>query len=595
MQSLDGELVFSATDLVGFAECVHRTALDREVALGLRPKPDRVDPLGEILARAGMEHEARELAALREPGGSFVAVDPPGPGVRGLVDSERQTVEAMSSGVSVIYQATFFSAPWRGHADFLLRVAQPSGLGEWSYEVADAKLHRVVTERDRLQLAFYSDQVARIQGAVPETAHVLLGGGTRTSLPIGAQFPQLHHLQVELLKVVANEGDADPAPNSSCDRCRWLPDCRAHWRATGHLTLAGVTSKTRSKLERAGIEDVATLASLDPGAAVEGVAATTLRRARSDARLYLFEERTGVPHLRLRFPRADRGLCLLPMPTQGDVFFDLEGYSLASEGNLVYLWGLVVRGGGEDTYHRWWAESAVEEEAAFRAVVEFLEATVADNPDRRVYHYAQYEATAMRHLARRLGGDAEERAAQLMGATFVDLLPIARYSVRASSMSAGLKALERFYRRERTGEVSDAAGSMIEYGRWLHDREPGRLVAIESYNRDDCESLADLRDWLWSLAGEVAEARSATEDDADPVLVEIATMPDLRERLVAASKVATGGPLVRQTLVAMDFSDEFDADQLGPLLGWSADQVRASLILGKKEFGLPLAAAELQR
>jgi len=92
-------------------------------------------------------------------------------------------------------------------------------------------------------------------------------------------------------------------------------------------------------------------------------------------------------------------------------------------------------------------------------------------------------------------------------------------------------------------------------------------VAIESYNRDDCESLADLRDWLWSLAGEVAEARSATEDDADPVLVEIATMPDLRERLVAASKVATGGPLVRQTFVAMDFSGEFDADQLGPLLG----------------------------
>jgi hypothetical protein len=28
MQSLDGELVLSATDLVGFAECVHRTVLD---------------------------------------------------------------------------------------------------------------------------------------------------------------------------------------------------------------------------------------------------------------------------------------------------------------------------------------------------------------------------------------------------------------------------------------------------------------------------------------------------------------------------------------------------------------------------------------
>jgi uncharacterized protein len=594
VQSIDGQFVLSATDVVGFAECPHRTALDREVALGLRPKPDRVDPLGEILARAGMEHEARELAALRQAGATVVEIGPLGRGVRGLIDAELQTVDAMRSGASAIYQASFFSAPWRGHADFLLRVAKPSDLGGWSYEVEDAKLHRVASKRDSLQLAFYSDQVARLQGAAPEVAHVLLGDGTGTSLRIGEQLPELRRLQAGLLEAVAVASDASPEPNSSCERCRWLPDCRAFWRATGHLTLARVNRRTRPKLEQAGIKDVSALAALGPEAVVAGVSATTLRKARSDARLYLHEERSGLAHMRLRFPRADRGLSLLPEPAEGDVFFDLEGYPLAAEGNLVYLWGLVVRGGGEDTYHRWWAESALEEEAAYFAVVHFLEAAVTDDPDRRVYHYNQYEVTAMRRLGSRIGGDVEARALRVIDAAFVDLLPIARYSIRTSSMSAGLKALERFYRGERAGEVSDASGSIVEYDRWLHDSDRARLVAIESYNKDDCESLADLRDWLWSLAGDVAEARSSAGNAADPALAEIAAFPDLSERLVAASKLSTGGPLLRRTLVAMDFSDEFDADQLGLLLGWGPDQVRASLTLGKKELGLPLSARELQ-
>jgi len=75
-----------------------------------------------------------------------------------------------------------------------------------------------------------------------------------------------------------------------------------------------------------------------------------------------------------------------------------------------------------------------------------------------------------------------------------------------------------------------------------------------SYNRDDCESLADLRDLLWSLAGEVAEARSATEDTQTRSLSRSLPCLIYAERLVAASKVATGGRWYGQHLVAMDFS-----------------------------------------
>ena len=53
-----------------------------------------------------------------------------------------RTLDAMRDGVDVIYQGVFVDAPWRGIADFLVRVDQPSSLGPWSYEAWDTKLAR---------------------------------------------------------------------------------------------------------------------------------------------------------------------------------------------------------------------------------------------------------------------------------------------------------------------------------------------------------------------------------------------------------------------------------------------------------------------
>ena len=54
----NGELIVSATDLVGFLECGHLTRLDRAAAAGLIHKPDRSeDPEVELLQRRGGMHE----------------------------------------------------------------------------------------------------------------------------------------------------------------------------------------------------------------------------------------------------------------------------------------------------------------------------------------------------------------------------------------------------------------------------------------------------------------------------------------------------------------------------------------------------------
>ena len=71
----------------------------------------------------------------------------------------------MRAGADVIYQATFARDGWRGRADFLIRVDEPSpSLGAWSYEVWDTKLARSAKPAAVLQLTFYSQEVAADPG-----------------------------------------------------------------------------------------------------------------------------------------------------------------------------------------------------------------------------------------------------------------------------------------------------------------------------------------------------------------------------------------------------------------------------------------------
>ena len=81
MQLIDGRPVFAATDLVGFLACGHRLALERAAMHGLVAKPIRNDPSIDLIAKRGLEHEARYLADLRAEGRTVVEIEKDGSAV----------------------------------------------------------------------------------------------------------------------------------------------------------------------------------------------------------------------------------------------------------------------------------------------------------------------------------------------------------------------------------------------------------------------------------------------------------------------------------------------------------------------------------
>src|SRR5215472_9122826 len=160
MQQIDGQFVFSASDLNDFLECDHLVELQRRVSSGelVRPEPD---PATALLARKGGEHELRHLERLRAHyNGDVVVFSANGDrSVTAWRAAEAQTLAAMERGARIIYQATFFDGTFLGRADFLRRVERPCERWAWSYEAIDTKLALNPKPYYLVQLCNYSEHI----------------------------------------------------------------------------------------------------------------------------------------------------------------------------------------------------------------------------------------------------------------------------------------------------------------------------------------------------------------------------------------------------------------------------------------------------
>ena len=100
MQIVGGNLVYSATDLVGFLECGHLTSLERAAVSGHLERPVREDPVLDRITQRGQLHEERFLEALEADGVEVVRFDQdPGlPFGQRLAEGRDLTLDAMLAG-----------------------------------------------------------------------------------------------------------------------------------------------------------------------------------------------------------------------------------------------------------------------------------------------------------------------------------------------------------------------------------------------------------------------------------------------------------------------------------------------------------------
>jgi predicted RecB family nuclease len=506
MKADNGQFRLSATDLSNHLSCTHLTQLERKVALGEIKKPSYRDPSLDVLIQRGREHEAAYVKFLTEKGLKVVHLN--GQPIEGVV-------EAMKQGADVLVQASLQDGQWTGYADILLKVPGKSKFGSWSYEVQDTKLAQNTRAATILQLCLYTDLLATLQESPPEKMYVVKPGDNfPTEEYRFAEFQAYYRLvKKNFQQVMAGPSlPTYPDPVEHCTICRWWQVCDKKRHEDDHLSLvAGIRSLHIVELQRQKIATLEQFAKANNIEKPERGNKETFIRKQSQAKIQL-DGRNQNKLLHELLPIEEgRGLNRLPEPNEGDLYFDIEGDAFYENGGLEYVLGFAYRENGNLIYKRLWSTNRVEEKKAFEQFMQFVSKRWKRFPKMHIYHFAAYEPSAIKRLARVHALFEKEVDDLLRAERFIDLHAVFKEALLASVESYSLKELEKFTQYTRKVVLHDAsvARKSVEVALELHEFKSlskETIQVVEVYNEDDCLATEALHKWLENLRAELIKS-----------------------------------------------------------------------------------------
>ncbi|MBB3167504.1 TM0106 family RecB-like putative nuclease [Simiduia aestuariiviva] len=540
MYQQQGQWVYSPSDLTTFLASPYASWMNRlaKAYPNDAPARDPADGLMGVLQQRGYAHEARIVDELSAQGLSVFTIEADDNDERAA-----RTVEAMRSGVDVIFQGYLRQHPFAGFADFLVKVPGPSQLGDFHYTVWDTKLSGAPKPAHLVQLCCYAHMLSALQGVRPETLVVVTGDGVQHSFRTDDYFFYYRALRDGFLTQQENFDPAQrPDPAESDSWGDWSGAAEAALLERDHLfQVANITKGQIKKLNRAGVHTLTQLAELD-AAHIASVQPAMLARLKAQAQAQLHTKAQQAkgeirPWFKVLRPAAGEkaGLALLPPASPLDVFFDIEGFPLV-QGGLEYLWGAsFFDAEGRRQFRDFWAHDAEQEKRAFIEFISWVYERWHRDPTMHIYHYANYEIAACRKLMGRYGVCEHQVDQLLRNDVFVDLYTVVKGALVLGEPRYSIKNVEHLYRSKRDTAVGTGGDSVVVYEQWRALNQQGVegdswqnsaiLKSIRDYNIDDCDSTQELVDWLRAqqqqhgidyvgrsdvVEPEVSEAQSAT-------------------------------------------------------------------------------------
>lgn len=505
--------------------------------------PDPPTRLSNALTAAGRLHEQRVISHLQtlveEPltssSSSSLIYNVP------FAHSNRHelTCEAIQRRVPLIRGAALQDNVLDGYADILIRAdIDPflpphlrAELHPLAYSICEVKFANLQTPDHVLQTASYYALLNRLleqMGCEQGSPRAYLWMGDPKSQPTLLPCRSLSFLYstvVNDFKTFLVDFDPEripPEPDSAMPNLMpWIGVAERFLRDTDSLRLiAGITREQALSIYRA--TGVTTLKEF---ACVPQSQMDKLVQDGSLPKPYLRLHKQAVMQYKTRKnPKEGPTFALvsdlkraMPPPSRNDVFFDIEGFPLAPQGGLEYLFGILSTNTGD--FKTWWAHSPAQEEQAFINIVDWLNRRMRSNSGKRsyIYHYGHYEVTALRRIALKAETPQGIQAANTFESLvekgfFFDMYKFVKSSLIIGDSSYSIKTVEKLAGISRKGDaVADAESSVGLYYEWRRSVYEGKeeehevnadekshalLHEIYSYNKRDCESLLRVVQWL---------------------------------------------------------------------------------------------------
>jgi len=554
MQLKDGKYFFSPSDLTCFMDSPFASWMDRCAmeSPSIAPKKDPEDALKSVLQAKGFTHEDEQESNFRDQELSVFRVE--------STNSKEQvelTLSAMKNGVDVIAQARLENNQFLGFADFLIKVAGSSKLGDYHYEVWDTKLASKVKPTFAIQLCCYSEMLEAIQGVFPRNITVLLGTNEKVSLRTSDYFHYYLELKKSFLSThIQFNSNNMPDPAESKSWGNWSAFAKQLLIEKDHLLqVANILRGQIKKLNQADIRTMKQLADTNMEN-IKGINPLVFQRLKAQASIQIASAGKSTPKFKIIKPDDGErsGLALLPPQSHLDVFFDIEGDPF-DEGGLEYLWGnTYLNDQGERSFKDFWAHNRDQEKKAFEQFIHWVYERWQRDPSMHIYHYANYEITACRKLMGRYGVCEFEVDQLLRNEVFVDLYKLVKGCLILGEPKYSIKNVEHLYRGKRETAVAGGDASIAVYENWRELNAIGEqgdtwqtsniLKDIRDYNIDDCDSTLELADWLRHQQKKYDISYLGKTEVVEPEVKEEATeLTQLRDRLLEkALEYSTSDP-----------------------------------------------------
>lgn len=529
MRKLAADLwTFNTRDLMRSAGCSHcvSLAIAREQGVsGVRELVEQyeqeVDNLAVTYGRVFEEQLEQELL---EALGPKLFQRPIGK------DQFSGTIELMQKGVPVIYQGYLKHQvgllEFNGKPDFLVRedyqlefrenklvavpvAEKPEGQ---KYVAWDAKLSSTAKPNYLLQIALYADALESVGFKANGRPGLILGSRELVTFEESEIVPVMRLARTELSTAISSFSEKTLLSDltlycdskDGCKVCEYPELCDQSRLDVDHLVqIAGINRTQIAKLKDVGITTMRLLAEAKPESRPSEILPATFEKLQTQAKLQTDFKDTGKFSF---IVLPDPEISVLPPSSQGDIFFDMEGFPYFPEkGGLEYLFGNILQDG---SFVPFFAHNRKQEKAAFEEFMSFITKRLAEFPDAHIYHYASYEVSALSRLASRHGVLEKEVSELIASGKLIDLYKVVKGSIMVSQPSYSIKKLEAFYSFARKSKVLDAGSSIDEYDYYRQLVELGEtekaeevLKQITDYNEDDCVSTKALYEWLSSMPG----------------------------------------------------------------------------------------------